>query len=836
MPSSLRRSLTCLLLLGSLAAGAQGAGCTGEVFAQLLGDAGGQDVRLTCAIPYPGPDGDRLLGGTVGSAILLIRTDARGTPRWERLINIPTESTELSTLNEVRVDATGAIAGVGSTFNDNLQRAYVFRYDPAADVLRYFRQPDFPSEGTGLQVLSGGDYLFTGSRQGEPNPVFVSAFAQRLDATTGLPTSVGLRYDFLGDEVFLRTTPAPDGGVFAGGNISATGGAGDIRASVTRLAEDGSVRWTRYGPIPGNVNGRLYTFSTRLINGALYVLQWGNIGNVTGSINTTAIVSRLNPADGAVSWTRSYDLTDYNGESGIELRAHAGGLLVAGFSLIGKRDPWLLQLEYNGDVRWARGYELPGNAINYFRAGQQVLTDEEAILMLSTFSYTDGTARRGLWLTLDALGRSTNECLNITDLNVATQPLADGWVSVDLEVNELPTVWTSGPTSRAVPSLISADDCERDCADCRERSFRQDAICRGDSLLIANRWRTRPGVYADTAVVASGCDTIRFTELLVSDGPAAAFSVRRQCGLAAAEVTVSPSGGIPPYSYRWSEEDVSGNVVNLLPGSYTVTVADAIDCQPFVLTVDVTPNPDGDAELRVQRPRCPGEANGSISLVPAGSGALRSVDSSGFVPDALTGLAPRTYQIIVRDSTGCEAFRQLTVPPAAPVTVAIDGNRRVPLGDQTELRARLEGQSFITVYEWSGPGIEGCTDCSSVSVRPQGRDTIRFTGLTESGCPARALLVLETYEGAARIYLPTGFSPNGDAINDLWQPGFGPDVATLAFCRIYDRWGGLVWSYAGDDRWWDGAGHPNGVYTVVLGATKINGDPVVRRGDVTLTR
>lgn len=51
------------------------------------------------------------------------------------------------------------------------------------------------------------------------------------------------------------------------------------------------------------------------------------------------------------------------------------------------------------------------------------------------------------------------------------------------------------------------------------------------------------------------------------------------------------------------------------------------------------------------------------------------------------------------------------------------------------------------------------------------------------------------------ISLPTAFSPNGDALNDVFKPSGNITVDEM---RIYNRWGGLVfWGY-GNDIFWDG--------------------------------
>ncbi|MBK7936280.1 MAG: gliding motility-associated C-terminal domain-containing protein [Lewinellaceae bacterium] len=49
------------------------------------------------------------------------------------------------------------------------------------------------------------------------------------------------------------------------------------------------------------------------------------------------------------------------------------------------------------------------------------------------------------------------------------------------------------------------------------------------------------------------------------------------------------------------------------------------------------------------------------------------------------------------------------------------------------------------------------------------------------------------YFGDINAYLPNIFSPNGDGVDDLWFPGFSPNVSK-AWLWVFDRWGGLVYA------------------------------------------
>ena len=849
MSSALAKLSVLLLLLLSPGLSAQEGDCTGETYAQVIRDTDGRNVRLTAVIPYPGGSGDLLLGGTVGGDIWLLRSGRDGTERWRSRLPTTSESTELSTLNALVVDPEGLIAGVGSTYNGNAERGYLFRFDPVTRGLRYFRQPDLQSELTGIAV-DGANYLLTGARRGQPEPIFASGFLQRVRRTDGLPVAAGQLYDYLGEEAFLDAKLLPNGDVLTVGNTTLLGGAGRIRSAHTLIAPDGSVRWSLAGPIPQAERGKLFAFDVEVSGSTATVLHWGNIGLITGGLNTTVETSRIDLASGEVSGSVSYDLTDFDGEQGIDLIPTPTGYLIFGYSLIGRRYPWLLSVATDGEVQWAKSYELPGNATLYTRANYGVYADEEGIVLLTTYTYPGGAQPHdGLLLRLEPDGSLRDGCLNVRTLNVtSTTNFPNNWVGVPLERAEANLNWSATAPLTGSPGLVFTDDCDRSCESCDERVFRSRAICRGDSLFVGGRFRAEPAVYVDTLPgPVPGCDSLLFTELLVSDGPSVTYAVDRQCGLARARVQLTVTGGQAPYAVGWPTTTDTGLSTELATGVYSVTVTDAPNCFPVVVEVIVPPVTGGSLDYVAEPPVCPGDSTGTIRLVPAGRGSVKLISSNGafqsgpFQTDALTGLLPGTYGVVIRDSTGCEVFRQVDLPSPAPLDLAITGERVVQLGDEAVLTATSTGGQPLSDYEWLLSGSTDsttCLDCPSLLIRPATSTPVTLTATTASGCSLADSLLLRVIEGAPRLYLPTAFSPNDDGVNDVWQPGLGPEIAAVTDLRVFNRWGNLVEELTTENAsaGWDGGNYPPGLYLVTLVVRRIDGELIRTSGEVLLLR
>ena len=105
-------------------------------------------------------------------------------------------------------------------------------------------------------------------------------------------------------------------------------------------------------------------------------------------------------------------------------------------------------------------------------------------------------------------------------------------------------------------------------------------------------------------------------------------------------------------------------------------------------------------------------------------------------------------------------------------------------------------------------------------------------GCTDSDTVTVTVTNIYTY------FMPTGFSPNGDGVNDeLLVRGRGVDYINL---KIFDRIGEKVFETSDIDKGWDGKllGVPmnDNVFVYMLEVTFCNGEMVKEKGNVTLVK
>ncbi|RYD59300.1 MAG: gliding motility-associated C-terminal domain-containing protein [Sphingobacteriales bacterium] len=90
-----------------------------------------------------------------------------------------------------------------------------------------------------------------------------------------------------------------------------------------------------------------------------------------------------------------------------------------------------------------------------------------------------------------------------------------------------------------------------------------------------------------------------------------------------------------------------------------------------------------------------------------------------------------------------------------------------------------------------------------------------------------------------RLYLPTGFSPNGDGANDILYIYGSQEVSELHF-RIYNRWGQLVFETSDAKAGWDGTNNggsiQTGIVAYTLQAVLKDGSKVSKKGNITVIR
>ncbi|MBL7891133.1 MAG: PKD domain-containing protein [Bacteroidia bacterium] len=157
----------------------------------------------------------------------------------------------------------------------------------------------------------------------------------------------------------------------------------------------------------------------------------------------------------------------------------------------------------------------------------------------------------------------------------------------------------------------------------------------------------------------------------------ATASKNASCGLNNGEVSVTPSGGVPGYTYIWSPGGaVSQTVAGLSAGNYTVTVTDAMGCTN-ISSASITNAGAITATIgATNNVTCFGLSNGNTT-VTAGNGTASytyswSNGSSNVLPtptNSIGSLSAGTYTVTITDSNGCIASTNVTITEPSAINI-----------------------------------------------------------------------------------------------------------------------------------------------------------------------
>ncbi len=270
-----------------------------------------------------------------------------------------------------------------------------------------------------------------------------------------------------------------------------------------------------------------------------------------------------------------------------------------------------------------------------------------------------------------------------------------------------------------------------------------------------------------------------------------------------------------PYLVSWTGPSIhAGNsdqlsLSGLLPGTYTVTIAD--DGCGSLSASFVIEGPATELTVSLESTDnvpCKGDATGKASIKAEGGwGKYVYLWSDGitvYIPDR-NDLKAGTYSVIVTDSAGCtRTVSPVTIEEPAEkmvVTLVVTDETYQNGNDGTILVNVIGG---VPAYSYSWADVTGL----NTNYRDHLEAGTYFVEVTDQwGCLVADTAVIT--EPSVIDNLPNAFTPDGDGYNDKLLEGF--------HIKVFDRWGLLL--YEGTDGWdgrYKGKMVTSGTYFYVL--------------------
>ncbi len=207
---------------------------------------------------------------------------------------------------------------------------------------------------------------------------------------------------------------------------------------------------------------------------------------------------------------------------------------------------------------------------------------------------------------------------------------------------------------------------------------------------------------------------------------------------------------------------------------------------------------------------------------------------------------PGTYTVtLIIDNGRCGDTLQKNIliyrlPQAVPVIK--DTNTRVAqLVEFSD--GSIQGDAPVSYWEWNvnNGDILEYVQAFSHTFNDTGHYPVMFVVRDDNNCADTAYTTIYV-AGEFTIWIPNAFSPNGDGVNDYFQPtGIFFDIKQIDF-RIYNRWGDLIFRTTDPNGKWDGIDQRTGkpvtedAYVYIVTAIDYLGRKHQYQGTVTVMR
>jgi gliding motility-associated-like protein len=303
--------------------------------------------------------------------------------------------------------------------------------------------------------------------------------------------------------------------------------------------------------------------------------------------------------------------------------------------------------------------------------------------------------------------------------------------------------------------------------------------------------------------------------------------------------------GTPPLSFNWSTGSNTDTLKNQGAGNYSLTITDANGCTG-IESITLTQPPPIAYELIVDPIDCYGEQNGSIIIASATGGVdpwTISLNGNPYTNQfSFEGLSAGNFDLIIADQNDCSTTASLTITEPGDWQVNLGPDTTIAFGSPITLSPGIIGIPQGDLHFTWSDGT--CADCTTRTFEFTSLTDVGVTVTDENGCTSADVIRIHITIDRD-LLVPNIFTPNNDHINDVVIISASPSVKEIQWFRIYDRWGGLVFTaekFQPNDPQFGWDGRMNGellnpaVFTYQLLAHYEDGYREVRFGNITLMR
>jgi len=216
-----------------------------------------------------------------------------------------------------------------------------------------------------------------------------------------------------------------------------------------------------------------------------------------------------------------------------------------------------------------------------------------------------------------------------------------------------------------------------------------------------------PGLYVVTVTATTGCTAT--AAIIISEMDGLTINITGDTSICPNQLTtLAATGGF--FGYEWSTGQLSQTIDVNQTGYYTVTVTDANGCTGTD-DISVILKPDIAVAITGSRTFC----LGGYTILDAGDYQSYSW-SNGSQSKKIQVNVAGIYTVTVTSSQGCTGTGTINVTQGPGLTIAIQGNQKICIGESTMLDAGAGYQTYnwttgvgVQVITVNAPGIYGVT-------------------------------------------------------------------------------------------------------------------------------
>ena len=228
----------------------------------------------------------------------------------------------------------------------------------------------------------------------------------------------------------------------------------------------------------------------------------------------------------------------------------------------------------------------------------------------------------------------------------------------------------------------------------------------------------------------------------------------------------------------------------------------------------------------------------SVTLIANNGMAVYTWNPGGVNGKTILVKSTAIYTLVTTDSNGCKAKDSINVQVQLNTTVQpLVADTSVCPGETATLNAPGSGP-FVWYSAFTGGTVLGT---GSSFITPPITSPATFYVSNEIGdCKSARDSISVTNTDCSGIFVPNVFTPNGDGKNDSWIVTI--KGARCFDCKIYNRWGVLIYHWNDISKGWDGivqqTGLPasDGTYYYIINFCDYLNNPGKRDGFITLIR